>query len=94
LDEQTERDRAWAGALHWRSRRGMLELDLQLVPFFEAQFANLSAADRMAYARLIEHEDWQIYDWLQGRATPSDEALVAIVERIRAGAGGVRRGAD
>ena len=69
----------------WRSRRGMLELDLYLVPFAEREHGRLTAAERSAYAELLNTDDWQILDWLQGRSEPS-AGLAAIVERVRAAA--------
>ena len=69
--------------LIWRSRRGMLELELFLLPFVRSGLAGLSAADRKAYARLLEHDDWDIFEWLQGRWEPQDESLTPILEQIR-----------
>ena len=70
----------------WRSRRGMLELDLHLVPFAEREWGRLTPAERAAYAELLKRDDWQILDWLHGRTAP-DTALAAIVDRVRAAAG-------
>lgn len=70
--------------LYWRSRRGMLELELQLVPFVTRCYPELSADQKAAYAELLEYEDWQILDWLQGRVRPRDAALGEIVDSIRA----------
>jgi len=69
--------------LTWRSRRGMLELELFLRPFVRTELAGLCAADLETYARLLEHEDWDIFEWLQGRDAPDDAELVAIIEHIR-----------
>ena len=70
------------GRVSWRSRRGMLELDLYLVPFAEREYAGLSAAERESYRELLERPEWEILDWLQGRSAPP-VALEAIVGRIR-----------
>lgn len=73
------------GAYHrafWHSRRGMLELEFQLVPFVRDRFNRLSEAQKSDYVRLIEHEDWEIFDWLQGRKTPADAALQVLVREI------------
>ena len=35
--------------LRWRSRRGMLELDLLLLPFFDDVFLELSDAEQQAF---------------------------------------------
>ena len=69
--------------LAWRSRRGMLELELILLPFVRSRLSHLPDADRETYARLLEHEDWDIFEWLQGRGEPEDDQLAGIIEQIR-----------
>ena len=71
------------GRLRWRSRRGMLELELALQPFVEQRLASLSAADRERYARLLEHDDWDIFEWLQGRGAVPEADLAGLVEEIQ-----------
>ena len=71
------------GVLYWRSRRGLAEVELKLVPFFQHCFEALPETDRRAYAQLLEREDWQLHDWLQGRAEPAEPHLVRIVGLIR-----------
>ena len=66
----------------WRSRRGMLELDLFLVPFAQACFLELSVRNQQAYRALLACEDWEILDWLHHRTQPSGD-LVLLLERIR-----------
>ncbi len=69
---------------YWRSRRGLLELDLLLPPFVKARFDSLSGAQVSALQRLLDCEDQDIWDWFQRRATPGDAELVAIVDLVRA----------
>ena len=73
--------------LYWRSRRGMLELELQLVPFVTNHYRALSQEQKDAYAALLDHEDWQIFDWLRGREEPQDDAIRVLIETIRAADG-------
>lgn len=68
--------------LYWHSRRGMLELDLILVPFFESCFEDLAEQDKLVYERLIAEEDQDLFKWLLGRELPEDESLRDIVSRI------------
>ena len=70
--------------VRWRSRRGMLELDLFLVPFAENRYADLTPADRAAYRHLLDREDWEILDWLRQDSVPAP-GLAGIVELVRAG---------
>ena len=71
-------------ALRWRSRRGLLELELMLKPFVERRLGSLDRDHRDRYAALLEHDDCDLYDWLQGRAEPPDPAIAALLEIIRA----------
>ena len=68
----------------WASRRGMLELDLILVPFVENQFMTLTAQDQQRYITLLEGEDNDLFAWFLGRQLPDDPELLAIVEQISA----------
>jgi antitoxin CptB len=67
---------------YWHSRRGMLELDLILIPFVKGHYAALDETDRACYQRLLREEDQSIFLWLLGRETPPDAELARIVERI------------
>lgn len=81
---RTEEGRREIGRLRLRSRRGMLELELALLPFVERRLVTLSPAERRLYGQLLEHDDWDVFDWIQGRSTPGDPALASLVEEIRA----------
>ena len=70
--------------VRWRSRRGMLELDLFLVPFAENCYADLTPTDRAAYRDLLDREDWEILDWLRQDSAPAP-GLAHIVNLVRAG---------
>ncbi len=70
--------------IFWHSRRGMLELDLLLVPFATDVFETLSSQDQMLYSDLLEQEDLDIFSWLMGRAEPEDSRLKGIIEQILA----------
>ena len=71
--------------IRWRSRRGMLELDLFLVPFAENRYADLTPADRASFRHLLDRDDWEILDWLRRDSTPAPN-LAGIVELVREGA--------
>ena len=66
----------------WRSRRGMLELDLLLVDFARHRYPKLSMEDQAAYQRLLELDDWLVWDWLQGQVPPRAE-FARIIDLIQ-----------
>lgn len=69
--------------IYWRSRRGMLELELKLVPFVRDCFSNLDVELQKTYVELLAEEDWQIYDWLQDKETPDKSVMIELVLRIK-----------
>lgn len=70
--------------IYWSSRRGMLELDLILVPFCEQRYRQLSERDQARYRALLDSEDTELFVWLLGRERPSDPELAEIVDDILA----------
>ncbi|MGV6806618.1 MAG: FAD assembly factor SdhE [bacterium] len=70
--------------LFWASRRGMLELDLVLMPFLESGYDQLDAEDQVRYQQLLSSEDQDMFGWFIHRQEPEDEDLRRIVGLIRA----------
>ena len=70
--------------LRWRSRRGMLELDLLLLPFFDDEFRQLPDAEQTAFIRLLEQEDPDLLEWFSRKGVPDDQELGQLVEKILA----------
>lgn len=68
----------------WHSRRGMLELDLLLVPFATEAFPALSIQDQMLYIEFLEQEDQDLFTWLMGREPPTDTRFVTLIAQILA----------
>ena len=73
--------------IYWRSRRGMLELELKLVPFVRDHYAHLSEPEQAAYEAMLGEEDWQLFDWLQGKVVPEDALTRQVVDKIIASDG-------
>jgi len=69
--------------LRWRCRRGMLENDLILTRFLDAEADTLSDNDLGALEKLLDLSDNQLWDILAGRAPAPDPTTVALVRRLR-----------
>jgi len=69
-------------ALQWRSRRGMLELDVLLEPFTREALADLSEAEQETYVRLLDCEDPDLFSWFMSGARPEDCQLSAMVDKV------------
>jgi antitoxin CptB len=73
--------------LFWGSRRGMLELDLVLMPFLENVYPTLEQADKERYWLLLEEQDLDLFAWFMRRTDPANPELQRIVDIIRANTG-------
>lgn len=56
--------------LRWACRRGMLELDLVLLPFLENVFLTLSEEKQVLFEKLLESEDQDLFNWFLKNLTP------------------------
>ncbi len=69
--------------IRYRCHRGMLELDLILLPFFDKHYQALSEIQQMQFANLLEATDPELLDWLLGDQQPTDRELQALVTLIK-----------
>ena len=77
-DDETELKR-----LRWRCRRGMRELDQLLERWLEREWRQSPDALRGDFRRLLDSEDDRLWKWFLGHERPDDDALDALVQRIR-----------
>ncbi|CUA86480.1 MULTISPECIES: succinate dehydrogenase assembly factor 2 [Gulbenkiania] len=70
--------------IRWRSRRGLLELDLVLERFLAQRFDALSPAQLAAYRELLDLPDNDFLDIVNGKADLDDAAQMEIVGILRA----------
>ncbi|MCY4045705.1 MAG: succinate dehydrogenase assembly factor 2 [Cellvibrionales bacterium] len=68
--------------VYWHSRRGMLEIDVKLMPFAKEVYPTLNDKDKATYQRLLEEEDTQLFAWVLQREVPEDTALCQMMKRI------------
>jgi len=69
--------------LTWQCRRGMLELDVILIPFLEQHFSTLSKEYQNLFVELLEQPDPDLYTWIMGYGECDNKRLVPIIEQIR-----------
>ena len=68
--------------LRWKCRRGMLELDIILLGFFEKHYDNLNEAEKNQFARLLEVDDTLLFAWFMESEQPDDLEVKAMVSKI------------
>lgn len=69
--------------LRWQCRRGMLELDLLLLPYLENRFTRSTEADQLLFAELLTHTDQDLYAWLVKNEKPQDDRFITLIHLIR-----------
>lgn len=77
MAEQSELNR-----LFWQSRRGMLELDVLLVPFVKEVYPGLDEEDQHRYRKLLSCEDQDMFGWFMERTESEDPELQRMVRII------------
>jgi succinate dehydrogenase flavin-adding protein (antitoxin of CptAB toxin-antitoxin module) len=70
--------------LKWKSRRGLLELDLVFERFWKEAGTRMSEEDVVALERLLQLPDNDLLDLVMGRAQSRDAQLRKMVETLRA----------
>ena len=77
MDESIEIKR-----MQWHSRRGMLELDLLLVPFSRDKLPGLDAEHVRLYKKLLAQEDQDLFSWLIEKESVADPDLKTMVAMV------------
>ena len=71
------------GRLRWLCRRGMMELDIVLMRYLDRYYAQAGAAERLAFARLLEMQDPDIHALLLGRSLTEDREISDVIAKLR-----------
>ena len=69
--------------LRWRSRRGLLELDVILKEFLDQRYATLTSAEQEAFESLLTVSDDTLLAYVQGNQNPPEKELMQLVSKIR-----------
>ena len=70
--------------LKWRSRRGLLELDLVFERFWAGEGARLSPGEAQILERLLMLPDNDLLDLVMGRTESPDREFRDLVKKLRA----------
>ena len=70
--------------LRWACRRGMLELDLILLTFFEAEFARMTLAEQKDFELFLSEQDQDLYAWLLNFQPCPEPRYQSLLLNIRA----------
>lgn len=69
--------------IRWQCRRGMLELDLYFLAFFDAKYASLTPKQQQTFIELLKTQDQTLYHWmlnLQEVSNPEFKELIGLIQ--------------
>ncbi|WFF38232.1 succinate dehydrogenase assembly factor 2 [Moraxella nasibovis] len=67
----------------YQARRGLKELDYYIDPYVKAHYLTAPEAEQAAFVRLLAHEDPDLLLFFLGQERPEDEAVAALIERMK-----------
>ncbi|QLB12233.1 antitoxin CptB [Bisgaardia hudsonensis] len=69
--------------IEWDCRRGMLELDKVIMPYFKGYFDDLSDEKKAVFLRLLACTDLQLFSYFFNRVPAPDSELQNIIIDIQ-----------
>ncbi len=69
--------------IEWSCRRGMLELDKVIMPFYQQHFDKLSNAQQTTFLRLLTCSDLQLFSWFFNKKPADDAELQNLIYLIQ-----------
>ena len=69
--------------VQWACRRGMLELDIAIMPFFKFEYDSLSDSDKQVFIGLLKSDDPDLFNWLMNHGEPVDPEFKRMVQLIQ-----------
>ncbi|MGO1296553.1 succinate dehydrogenase assembly factor 2 [Vibrio palustris] len=68
--------------IKWGCRRGMLELDVVMMPFFDECFESLTLDEQDNFVSLLECDDPDLFQWIMGHGRSDNLKHAAMVDKI------------
>ncbi len=68
--------------IKWACRRGMLELDVVIMPFFEECFEELQEEEQREFVALLECDDPDLFTWIMGHGRSDNLAHASMIDKI------------
>lgn len=68
--------------IKWACRRGMLELDVVIMPYFDECFDSLNDAEKQDFVALLECDDPDLFSWVMGHGRSENLSHASMVDKI------------
>ncbi len=70
------------GKIRWKCRRGMLELDMILLKFFDEKFLKLPTLLQRQFSNFLNEPDPVLFNWFLAHMIPEDKEHADMVNLI------------
>ncbi|MFZ3075246.1 MAG: succinate dehydrogenase assembly factor 2 [Psychrobacter glacincola] len=67
----------------YQARRGLKELDFYFEPYIKELYLTAETAEQQSFAQMLTHEDPDLLDYFTNQSRPEDEAIWALVNKIK-----------
>ncbi len=78
----TAADTIHLSRLRWHCRRGMRELDVLLMRYFEQRYLQTTAEQQQAFEALLELQDPEILSYLTGALHPERQDIADVIHQL------------
>ena len=75
-------DPIYLARMRWQCRRGMRELDVLLMRYFEEHYPHATPTQQQSFAALLELQDPVILAYLTGAATPDQPEIADVIQQL------------
>lgn len=75
-------DSAHLSRLRWHCRRGMRELDVLLMRYFEEQYSSANAQRQRAFEALLDLQDPEILAFVTGARVPDRTDIADVIQQL------------
>jgi len=79
---KAQQQEVYLAQVRWRCRRGLRELDVLLMGYFDQYFTKSSAEQQAAFLALLDMQDPAILSYLTGNVKPENPAIVDIIQQL------------
>ena len=76
-------DNAEIGRLKWQCRRGIKEVEVILLPYFQRHYQALSSDKKAVFERLLHCHDVDLFEWFTVRSTSDDKEIRGLIDEIQ-----------
>jgi len=68
--------------LTWQCRRGIKEVEILLIPFFEKYFMDMTREEQGDFEEFLKEQDADMFEWFTMRVIPENPKMAKVVDVI------------